>query len=67
MSKTVFLLQNMIHTSYVVLSPGLQYHEMSRGSGVQTVHLSWAGPVSDLLGGVILAGYFCTVLNESTF
>jgi hypothetical protein len=52
----VFLLQNMICTSNLALFLGLQYHEMTLGSGVQTMHPGWVGPVSYLLGGVTLTG-----------
>jgi len=46
----------MICTSIVVLFAGLQYHELSLCSDVQTVRPSLAGPVSYVLDGVILTG-----------
>jgi hypothetical protein len=45
-------------TSNLVLSLGLLYSKDSLDSGAQTIRLSLAGPVSYVLDGVILAGYF---------
>jgi hypothetical protein len=63
--KIVLLFLNIIHTSILVLFTGLQYHEMILNSGVQTTHLGWIGPVSVLLDGVILTGYFILSLVGS--
>jgi hypothetical protein len=48
----------MIRTSNLVSFLGSLYHNKSLGSGAQTVRPSLAGPVSYVLDGVILAGYF---------
>jgi hypothetical protein len=57
----------MIHTSNIVLFLGLHYHEGTIGSGEQTMHPDWAGLVSDLLSGVILAscGYLVGIVRLS--
>jgi hypothetical protein len=39
----------MIDTSNFVLSLGLQHHGWTLGSGGQTFHPAWAGPVSRTL------------------
>jgi hypothetical protein len=57
-----FLFQNIIRTSKLVLFAGLQYHSIILNSGVQTIRPSLAGPVSILLGGVILTGCFILFL-----
>jgi hypothetical protein len=48
----------MIHTSILVLLLGLLYHDMSLGSGAQTIRPGWAGPVSYLFDDVTLTGCF---------
>jgi hypothetical protein len=54
----VFLLQNIIHTSYIVLLPGLQYYDRTLGLDAQTIRPGRVGPVSNLLVGVTLTGCF---------
>ena len=53
----------MIHTSILVLFLGLLYRNDSLDSGAQTVRPSLAGPVSYVLDGVILAGYFFVLFH----
>jgi hypothetical protein len=48
-SKIVLLFLNMIDTSNIVLSLGLQYHDRSLCSGAQTIRPGLAWPVSQCL------------------
>jgi hypothetical protein len=57
-TQIVFLFQNMIHTSILVLLLGLLYYDMSLGSGAQTIRPGWVGPVSYLYGDDTLTGCF---------
>jgi len=52
------LFLNIIDTSILVIFAGLLYHNDSLDSDAQTIRPSLAEPVSDVLDGVILAGYF---------
>jgi len=50
----------MINTSILVLFFGLQYHDKSLALGAQTVSPGQVGPVSCMLGSVMLTGCFFT-------
>ena len=56
--QIVFLFQDIILTSILVLFLGLLYHDMSLSSGAQTIRPGWLGPVSYRLSGLTLTGYF---------
>jgi len=64
--KALVILVFMIRVSFIVLFIGLQYHETNLASGAQTMRLGWAGPVSNVLGGMTLTGQIhCFVLRLS--
>jgi len=52
------LLICLLFSSLLVLSLSLPYHDESLASGGQTVHTGRPRPVSLMLGGVLLTGYF---------
>ena len=64
-ASCVFVL--IIYLSLVVGCFGLQYRDMSLDAGVQTMHPAGLGPVSSMLGGVILTGCSFTLQISHLF
>ena len=55
----------MIHTSILVLVPGLRYNNIALFPGAQTCRPGRVGPVSKLLSGMSLIGRWFLCTNRS--